>query len=72
MPCAVLGLHILEMNVHREPREKAAAVTVSCVLHPVPRFRAEESFSNYTRPSVSLFLKWKSAYLPHRALVYNV
>lgn len=36
MPCAVLGLHILEMNTHREPREKAAAVTVSCVLNPVP------------------------------------
>ena len=33
MPCAVLGLHSLEMNMHRE---KAAPVTVSCVLNPVP------------------------------------
>ena len=33
---AVLGLHIREMKMQKEPREKATAVTVTCVLNPAP------------------------------------
>ena len=30
------GFHIREMNTKKVPREKAVAITVTCVLNPAP------------------------------------